>query len=908
LVVKSTGGGSGAVGASSHAACARFRATDPLVTGLTRRNLAKVVGFPDVAGGIPEARWMRAMTFERLVRDKRFASEVATTTVGRLQLPRPSEVVVVSARVKVDRTAELLSKAHDRAVSRGAATLIYGLAVPFVGFEGVRATDVKPDFAVVAPKTTNQSEGSWLIVGDAKDYERLRSRVEDMRLLEGFLQVAVGAESCTAWSRLPHGMDVHQWGVLAVPRNSFLQPEALVEEITDHRAEIAMRIQERRDEAEGWKYDESTPIIDFVSHMQATFDPSACASCTLFGYCRNELRNSADPTNVLIEIGVARDVRAHVVGLVDGTGTIGAAPASVIANVTATVDNHGQNTGQFRVDPAGLPGTINVVIAKSDAAALGLHGMAVQRITAKGRGAWSMSVYKEPQSPATRQAVMKALGKELLAAMAEMAKAENSSPQPVYVVVPDRTTADVLASIADNLAGVELSRLRWERDRKMGRPALTYNGDPATLPAMLPEAGRTAVSFFLEEDRARAMTLRCPIVDVRVALARHVVAGGPAVNSMRLDYLLGWVDEKRTVAHRKWSDEIEQSEHTPGARLANTTSDQIHQALVGDRKRGGAKDPERYKKVVEAELKYKCGLIDQALDSLNKVPDSRLRDAYRSVESDAQIVWRRRLSLHASDLVRFGRTYRWWRNSQVPAIESDRKCAAQMLALANPQAAHDLATSAGTRQVAFATVISVNPLVLDVESRTIGDGSRIVLLHSAGVPCVELPWVAVDTSPKGSFKLIGLSIGPLQRASVPNSAPPTYLGWSPDLAAVAMPGDRWIVADFAWFSKNKGNKNLNVDKPKPDDVSAPKTGCTATSYDDAPALHRFCCRSHESAETEFSDDLADRRARGELNPQTWPPVRDGDAFEVSGMNEPVGNAFAEPSQGVPDDITIDDVE
>ena len=37
---------------------------------------------------------MRAMTFERLVRDERFASEVATTAVGRLELARPTKVVI----------------------------------------------------------------------------------------------------------------------------------------------------------------------------------------------------------------------------------------------------------------------------------------------------------------------------------------------------------------------------------------------------------------------------------------------------------------------------------------------------------------------------------------------------------------------------------------------------------------------------------------------------------------------------------------------------------------------------------------------------------------------------------------------------------------------------------------------
>jgi hypothetical protein len=69
---------------------------------------------------------MRAMTFERLVRDARFASEVATTAVGRLDLARPTKVVIVDAGVNLDRTAERLVDAHDRAIREGAATMLHG--------------------------------------------------------------------------------------------------------------------------------------------------------------------------------------------------------------------------------------------------------------------------------------------------------------------------------------------------------------------------------------------------------------------------------------------------------------------------------------------------------------------------------------------------------------------------------------------------------------------------------------------------------------------------------------------------------------------------------------------------------------------------------------------------------------
>ncbi|MDN5852066.1 MAG: hypothetical protein L0K86_04315, partial [Actinomycetia bacterium] len=279
-----------------------------------------------------------------------------------------------------------------------------------------------------------------------------------------------------------------------------------------------------------------------------------------------------------------------------------------------------------------------------------------------------------------------------------------------------------------------------------------------------------------------------------------------------------------------------------------------------------------------------------------------LREVYRAIEGEAQVVWRRRLQLHASDLVRFGRTYRHWRNSLVPVIESDARCHDQLLAMANPHAADDLAIDAGVRDIAVATVAGTAPLVLDVESRRIRDGSRIVLLHVNGTACVEHPVVSV-VAQKGSFKFAGLSIGPLSCTGVPRR-----FAWAPAVPPQVAVGDRLVIADFAWFSTNKGNAALNVDRPKPDGVSAPKDPCTEDSYTDDPASHQFCCRPHEDAEADWSDQLAARRARGELNPQVWPPVVDGDAFEVSPAGAPTGDAAAEPISPPPADLTMDDVE
>jgi len=96
---------------------------------------------------------------------------------------------------------------------------------------------------------------------------------------------------------------------------------------------------------------------------------------------------------------------------------------------------------------------------------------------------------------------MKTLGRELNQAITGQFRVGASDPAPVHIVVPDSTTADSLVSIADSVAGKELSRLRWERDNLQGRPALTYNGELAAIPPRLPEKDRVAVSFLLEQDR-----------------------------------------------------------------------------------------------------------------------------------------------------------------------------------------------------------------------------------------------------------------------------------------------------------------------------------------------------------------------------------------------------------------------
>lgn len=884
------GGGSGAVAASSHAACERFRHTDPLLTGMTRRALARHVDKPDSAGKIPEARWVRAMAFEAAVNNISFVSELLTRAVGLLELDRPSAVRVRSGADNPDTTAKELAQAHLAAEYAGEATMLHRLAVPFLSLEREdSATAIKPDFAIVAArKDGDQVVGSWLIMGDAKDYERVRSRIDDQRILKGFLQVALGAESAAAWSRLPSGMEVHRFGALAVPRNVYLRPEAIVEDLDDHRREVRGRAGERLtllEELAG----ETIPADELESHLAhlaATYDPRSCASCSLFAYCRDELRTSGEPASLLIELGIPEATRPALIGLVDGTGVVGTASTAVVANVTATLSGLPHWTGRRRLDMAGVLGSINVVLAKSDSAALGIHGIAVQRVDGTGDEEWDWQHFERTNATETRHRVMELLGRTIREVQA-------AGHHPVHLVVPDKPTADLLATMADSLAGVELSRMRWQRDLEEGRPVLTFDGEEADIPEPLSEDARLAVSFLLEEDRARAFTLRQPIVVLRDVLATHMVAGGPVVDAGRLDYLVEWGEAASPVDHRAVSDDVAGRLHTPGARLPNLSSDEIHRAG-----RPGKGNPQVYEDLVAAALDYRIDVLCRALRLLEDVQDSRLRDVHRILEGDAQQVWGRRLALQASDLVRFSRTYRYWRNALVDMLDADEKCRDQLATLVDHEYATDRATDAGMRHLAVARVVATSPVRLEVRSRSIRDGSSVVMLHRNSSPYAETAAATLKVQ-AGSFKFGNASVGPLTGDAEDG------LVWQPLVDPQLAAGDELVIADMEWFGGGfRSGHEFAVKRPSLDGLAAPKATCTPSSYSDDPVTHRWCCRSHEVGEAEWSDELAARRERGELNPQAWPPVIDEDRFDIALDDDPVDQVEDVP---IPDGLTVDDL-
>ena len=155
--------------------------------------------------------------------------------------------------------------------------------------------------------------------------------------------------------------------------------------------------------------------------------------------------------------------------------------------------------------------------------------------------------------------------------------------------------------------------------------------------------------------------------------------------------------------------------------------------------------------------------------------------------------------------------------------------------------------------------------------------------HINGAPCVES--TAKVKVQKGSFKFSDLCLGELvaDEATQRDGS----LLWQARKPGPFQIDDELVVIDARWFGKllTSGHE-VNVDRPAVDANSAPKADCTTGSYAADPDTHSWCCKSHEVAEAEWADELAARRARGELNPQVWPPIIDEDQFDVVAVDAP----------------------
>ena len=185
-------------------------------------------------------------------------------------------------------------------------------------------------------------------------------------------------------------------------------------------------------------------------------------------------------------------------------------------------------------------------------------------------------------------------------------------------------------------------------------------------------------------------------------------------------------------------------------------------------------------------------------------------------------------------------------------------------------------------------------------SRRIAQGTTIVALHHNLAPLVEAPGVTCLTQ-AGSFKFSGMSVGRLTRD---DDDPEGWLTWDPLVAPHVGVDDELVVADAEWFGKVfTSGQDIAVKRPSSDTQSAPKPTCAPDSFTLDPESHRWCCRPHTAAEAEWSDELAARRSRGELNPQAWPPLIDEERFDADGTPPPDAE-----TGGPPAELGIDDLD
>jgi hypothetical protein len=543
------------------------------------------------------------------------------------------------------------------------------------------------------------------------------------------------------------------------------------------------------------------------------------------------------------------------------------------------------------------------VIAKSDNAALGVYGIGIQTVNADGPSAWANTVLDVPESNETRRQIAQLLGEAIL--KSRDSKNFADEPSRINIIVPDKQTGDILASIADVLAGNEISRLRWERDIDMDREPVTFDGFPANIPLEISPEQRLGISFLLEDDRARAFKTRVTNINLLSVLTELFISGGPAAPTGRLDYALRWGESIQgdSVDYKDLLESIESSPRTPGAHLSQIMSDQIHDAYMA--KKSGVADSTKYQELVARELEFKESIFDSATAVLATFKDSKIRQALLTMEADAQKIWHRRWRLQAYDLVRFGLTSRWWRNSLVDVVDGDQKCVAQLNALLNPMAAEAQAKSAGNRDLSMAEVISVEPLTLSVASRRFKNETKVFVLHVNGVSEVETRAVTVNGALKGHIKVTGMVRGVLSDRDLLDAR--QFFFDTTDKHDYQV-GDKLVLAADDWLGDGTKGSNLKIDKPKFDAQQAPKDDCDESSYAESPEEHKYCCRPHTATEAETSDWLASKRDAGEMNPQMWPPVIDVEAFDQLSPNDPTDQTAVVEITEIPDGLTEDDLD
>ena len=195
-----------------------------------------------------------------------------------------------------------------------------------------------------------------------------------------------------------------------------------------------------------------------------------------------------------------------------------------------------------------------------------------------------------------------------------------------------------------------------------------------------------------------------------------------------------------------------------------------------------------------------------------------------------------------------------------------------------------------------------------MNSHRVAAGTRLVLLAVAGREAwVEHDGVDVKVQ-KGSIRFSGFPLASLEDPEGAEVAPGAVL-WEPAIVPRVEVGDVLVLADVTVFKELKKPMGaFTMDRPKTDSNAAPSAGCLERGFRDDPSEHQWCCKPHEVVEAEFSDQLALRRVRGELNPEVWPPVRNEDGFEVAPIGKPTSRDVPEPDTSAPTGVTIDELD
>ena len=144
-----------------------------------------------------------------------------------------------------------------------------------------------------------------------------------------------------------------------------------------------------------------------------------------------------------------------------------------------------------------------------------------------------------------------------------------------------------------------------------------------------------------------------------------------------------------------------------------------------------------------------------------------------------------------------------------------RKCAEQLLALTNPQAALDAARDAGTRHIATARVVALDPL--DRRGRLAADRRREPDRPAARRrACVRRGRRRRGQVPEGELQDLRAWRSGRSRSSTRRRRH-FAMGTGDAIRSLAV-GDELVVADFEWFCDAEGQHVPAGRPPEPDDV------------------------------------------------------------------------------------------